>query len=323
MRITPYLFFACLVFSCTSGEPETMEVIIDIDPEFQSYVDEFIDEAAKRGQNIDFSDTGLSVKFSEFDLERANGRCFFQEYRIEIDKADWFSFSPSFRSYLLFHELGHCELRRGHINSKFDDQSWRSIMKGDPFNGIDIRNPVPYFGFRREYYINELFNDNISQPEWATRNFSYNTTLDLENIESITDQSRINSRPGMSIPNYEIEIDFDLRNTEGTITSFEWGVSGSNYFIEVYPGFGFYVGVKDGGQNNFLHYSNNINLFNGSEISKITIRNHDNFEQIFINEEQFFILDPQENLDFVTFDATRGGQRVDTNIRSFRIEGIN
>ena len=40
----------------------------------------------------------------------------------------------------MFHELGHCELRRGHTNGKFSiDESWQSIMKGDPFAGIEGR----------------------------------------------------------------------------------------------------------------------------------------------------------------------------------------
>ena len=299
--------------------------VYDVDPEFEPYVQEFIEEAAKRGRTVDFSDTGLTVKFSDLGLPTANGRCFFANHRIEIDKNDWTSFSPSFRTYLMFHELGHCELRRGHTNGKFNiDESWQSIMKGDPFTGIEGRIPVPFFGFRRDYYIDELFNPNIPVPDWANLSFDFNTSFNKEEVEALEDIGRVSSRPDISDSSYEFEVDFDLIDRQGTITSLEWGAQGKNYFIEIYPDFGFYAGVKDGGKDIFLHYRNNYHLFNGKPIEKITVRSNNGYEQIFINEKQFFILDQQESLDFVSFSATRDDQFVNAFvINNFSVNRIN
>jgi len=322
--LTLILLGFLIVVGCASdGEvPEEMGVI-DIDPEFQVFVDEFVDEAAKRGQTIDFSDTGLSVQFSDLALDGASGRCFFASHQIEIDKADWFSFSPSFRSFLLFHELGHCELRRGHTNEMFDDQSWMSIMKGDPFDGTDIRIPVPYFGFRREYYIDELFNPNTPAPDWARLEFSQDTDLPKEQVDAASDANRINSLPRLSGEDYEIDVEFDLIDDPNVWTTLEWGAQGANYYITIFPGFGFIAGVRDAGIDIPLHYRLNYNVFNGRQIDHITIRRHEDIEQIFVNEEQFFLLDPQERLDFVTLSAVRGDQRIDAfDIQDFSVSRI-
>jgi len=312
MRTQLLLLLGLLIMvGCSSDGEQPMEVIFDIDPEFQSYVDDFVAEGAKRGQTIDFSDTGLTVKFSELALTRADGRCFLASHRVEIDKARWNSFSPAFRTYLMFHELGHCELRRGHTNEAFDDESWKSIMKGDPFQNFEIRRPVPYFGFRREYYIDELFDENITRPEWGSLTFDFDRTdLQTEEVFSLGDINRFNRSPDIAAgEDYEIVVDFDLLTEEGTITKFEWGVLGKNYFIQVFPGFGFYAGVRDEGVDIFLHYSNNITRFNGEVISNITIRRHDGYEQIFINGKQFFLLDTQDELEFIALDALRGDIR--------------
>ena len=113
-------------------------------------------------------------------------------------------------------------------------------------------------------------------------------------------------------------------DAEGTNTFLEWGQNGSNYFIAIYPGFGFYAGVKDGGIDIFLHYRLNYARFNGAPISKITIRRHDGYEQLFVNEEQFFLLGPQERLDFISLSAMRGGQRVNNfEIQDFSLSRIS
>ena len=119
------LFSFILLVSCSGGDG-----LIDVDPEFQIFVDEFVEEAANRGIEIDFSDTGLSVQFSDFALNDLGGFCRLSSHMIEINKEDWFALSPSRRSQLLFHELGHCELRRGHTNDKLTDLSWISLMRG-------------------------------------------------------------------------------------------------------------------------------------------------------------------------------------------------
>lgn len=318
------LLVSIFIGGCSSDEGTPAEMaLINVDPEFQQYVDEFIEEATKRGQDIDFSDTGLTVQFSELALTEANGRCFFASHLIEINKADWVRFSPSFRTYLLFHELGHCELRRGHTNDKFQDQSWMSIMKGSPFIDPEGRIPVPFFGFRRDYYIDELFDPNTPKPDWADKSFNVDTDFPKEQIDAAKNVNRISSFPRLSSDDYEIDLSFELLDQTNVWTTLEWGVQGAQYYMTIFPGFGFIVGVRDSGIDIPLHYRRNYNIFNGRPIENIVIRNHDGFEQIFVNEEQFFVLDGQENLDYITLSATLGDQRVNEfRVNEFTVSRI-
>lgn len=71
---------------------------------------------------------------------------------IQVDRAAWgASDDADFREILIFHELGHCALNRGHNNALFVDNTARSIMNA-------VVNPVlPAYRERRQYYVNELF----------------------------------------------------------------------------------------------------------------------------------------------------------------------
>ena len=155
-----------LFLSCTDAgnETDSPTAVYDVDPTFEPYVQKFIQEGAQRGQNIDFTDSGLRVQFSELALPNSAGFCRLGRYDVEIDKSNWYRFSEQFRSYLLFHELGHCVLNRIHKNDRFADDTWKSIMRGDPFTGIENRFPVAYYGFREEHYLDELFNSQTSDP---------------------------------------------------------------------------------------------------------------------------------------------------------------
>ena len=315
MRSFKLLFFSfILLVSCSDGEG-----LIDVDPEFQVFVDEFVEEAANRGIEIDFRDTGLSVQFSDFALHDIGGFCRLSSHMIEINKEDWFALSPSRRSQLLFHELGHCELRRGHTNDKLTDLSWISLMRGRPFDGIEENLPVPFFGFRRDYYIDELFDPNTPAPDWANISFDPNVDFPKELIDSNSDVNRINSFPQLSDEDYEIDVEFELIESPGIRITLEWGVQGANYYLTIIPGFGFFSGVRDAGLDFPLHYRANYNDFNGRPIEQITIRRHEGFEQIFVNGEQFFLLDVQEGLDFVSLSAVRRDQRLD----NFKIEDFS
>ncbi len=168
-----------LFLSCTDAgnETENPTAVYDVDPTFEPCVQKFIQEGAQRGQNIDFTDSGLRVEFSELALPNSAGFCRLGRYDVEIDKSNWFRFSEQFRSYLLFYELGHCVLNRRHRNDRFADDTWKSIMRGDPFTGIENRFPVAYYGFREKQYLDELFNELVPDPAWSKVNFAYDIQL--------------------------------------------------------------------------------------------------------------------------------------------------
>jgi len=303
------LFISTLVLSCTQENAPIVEgPVYNVDPEFEVYVQEFIAEGAKRGHNIDFSDSGLRIQFSELALDGAAGLCRLGRYDIEIDKANWFQFSERFRAYLLFHELGHCELDRLHRNDKFGDNTWKSILRGDPFTGIENRFPVAYFGFRKDYYLDELFDEGTPAPDWSKVDFKYDEFLDRTEIASAADISRLNEPISDITGDYEFEVSFDLIADPSIRTRLEWGLRGENYFVYIIPDWGYYVGINAEGNDNFLYYSRNINFANDRPIDRITIRRDEGVEKVFVNEEFVFHLDQQQRLDYIQLNAMEGEQ---------------
>lgn len=83
----------------------------DIDPELQVQVDAFVREANARG--IDVSLSGLSVQFANFS-GGASGQCSTNGISREVLVSDVFRGRPNLAFYIVFHELGHCILRREH-----------------------------------------------------------------------------------------------------------------------------------------------------------------------------------------------------------------
>ncbi len=76
---------------------------------------------------------------------------------------------------LIFHEIGHCILGRSHNNEPLpngDPKSimvienqklyWPCIYDIDGNGGPDCNNT-----FKRAYYVDELFDENVQIPDWA------------------------------------------------------------------------------------------------------------------------------------------------------------
>ena len=84
MRHRFLLFSALLLFMSCGGDDAVYEVGADFEP----YVQRFIQEAAKYGHNIDFSDSGLSIVFREAVDKETGGVCR-GNHDIEIERFHW------------------------------------------------------------------------------------------------------------------------------------------------------------------------------------------------------------------------------------------
>lgn len=189
--------------------------IINVHPEFQIYVDRFVEEASKRGKKIDFEDTGLLIQFrSEVDKE-TGGVCK-GNHHIEIELSIWEDLAEFEREGLIFHELGHCELDRRHLNDTLPNGEWRSRMRGAPLP--DGKSAViHYIGDRREYYIDELFDSEVPVPSFATYMPSYHSIVDKDKTPLITELTQVDRFEEMfentKVENFEIEVDVDVYQT--------------------------------------------------------------------------------------------------------------
>lgn len=155
MKTLTFLVFSLVLSSCN---------IIDfndkgfIDPEIKPYVDSFVKEAEARGLYFDVSDLKISFK----DLRQGQqGTTYPTTKKIFIDNnsAGW-KLEPE---VLVFHELGHLYLKLGHDNRMMGLGYYQSIMAnaGDPQYNSDEHY------YRRQYYVDQLFDRQTAIPKWA------------------------------------------------------------------------------------------------------------------------------------------------------------
>ncbi len=231
------IFLISALFIFHSCSKESKEIIID--EAFKPYVDQFIVEAAARGQNIDFSDTGLSLKFEDIFITAGGvcselGNAESGDHKIGISRTVWKQYLPHQRKRLIFHELGHCELNRPHDNAIFPNEEWKSIMRGDPIpSGRELL--VNFTGLREKYYIDELFNARTTSPDWATKTFAYEDVNKAELIleKHIDGEKLFENLDIEESRNFEIEINFEQTNGYG-IAGFRWGQGSENEDMNVY-----------------------------------------------------------------------------------------
>ncbi len=304
-----FLFVQLLSLSFFSCKKDN-EITYDVDPVFEEYVQRFIAEGAARGKNINFDDTGLLIEFSEKIVNDASGYCFLGEHHIVIDKAEWSALTDDQKDFLLFHELGHCELDRRHKNDQFNDDSWKSMMRGDPLLGDQERIPVPYFGFRINYYLDELFNENIAAPDWSTQSFAHNDISESDKTLFIDKQDTprlFESTTGIG-NNFEIDLDIKGINNVPFITELTWGNGTQHFFIRIYKNFGTYIGVQ--------HQSKDQQLFyhpTSGDLDNITVRQNDGITQIFFDEVFLFHFDALPSMSMITLEAKDGNNALVSN----------
>lgn len=145
MRAILFLIFLSVLVGCGRSIP----------PEFQPYVDKFLSDAQAQGR------TGveikyLDIKFGEIGEDGVDGDCetgFLSTPTITIVKRYWDRYPESLREVLLYHELGHCILGRGHRDDQVED--------GYHNRPVSIMNTYllasSYYLPNRADYIRELF----------------------------------------------------------------------------------------------------------------------------------------------------------------------
>ncbi|RMG20066.1 MAG: hypothetical protein D6730_20520 [Bacteroidetes bacterium] len=294
MQITNLIWpICCLLYllglaGCDRPQP------FDVHPDFQPYVDRFIAEGAKRGHDIDFSDTGLSIIFREAVDTETGGVCR-GKHRIEIEKFFWDDLNDFQREGLIFHELGHCELGRGHKNDTLPNGEWASRMRGDPIpQGLSA--VINYTGARRLYYIDELFDPGTPQPDWATFSADYHAfgPADKSLIREISGERR-SFQTTINLPssaNFEVEFELDIGLTESW-AGVQWGGNEFDNSIRLLHTATKRFLIDSGNQvwgtmREIKHFGKIRPGFN-----KWTIRKLDDQYHIFLNEEFIYWFDYQ------------------------------
>jgi len=177
MKLSIYLFTIFIILLLTScGDPHEYSV----DPAFTKYVQRFEQEAAKRGKDFKLQTEGLIIEFAKLKNDQA-GLCHYEKpIRIEVDSVYWKKISTvagadMMKEDLLFHELGHGILGRKHLNTILENGDWKSMMCGG--DKVDNRPwNINYRRMRRDYYVDELFNESTPTPLFTSLELLVDTT---------------------------------------------------------------------------------------------------------------------------------------------------
>jgi hypothetical protein len=300
IKYTIYMFlgFLMLTFPSCGLDDETMDnATIDVAAEFQRFVDLFIEEGAKRGFEVDFSDTGLSIQYGTLP-EDAAGVCSelgdgnSGSHQIRIRKLYWESLTEIQKERLIFHELGHCELNRPHDNQVFSNGDWKSIMRGAPLPA-DKTPIVNYTGTRRDYYIDELFQPDTGVPSWLNFSVPYNSVDSsrkslIYEVSNVSQFQEITTLTGNE--NFEIEIELEVFSGL-QFAGIQWAGPDINNSLHFYLYNGKEIHIASGQQlfgiMHVFDYPSNI----AYKKNKFTVRRDDDLYLLYYNEQFLYWID--------------------------------
>lgn len=145
------LLLSLLLLSACSKQNVDPRTIHGVDSKLATYRDNYI---AYKGSPLAY-DIPMQFVAQVFPIVGMCTRWSNGYRQIEIDPVYWASQDEGQRLQLVFHELGHCDLNRGHISEVRDN--------GFP---VSFMNPYTfwYSPLDLSYYINELLTDSSTNP---------------------------------------------------------------------------------------------------------------------------------------------------------------
>jgi len=202
------------------------EYIQKFPSELEPYVEEFILQANLHGLHMNLEDYNFEIKFGDIDDIHVAGSCNRVENLIIIDYLLWERKDEQEKEWLIFHELGHCLLDRGHRNEKTQSFECMSIMKGVE---EDFECSSNLYSQRwRNYYIDELFDERTPFPDWYLDNQKYTNEFTKNQFsilikDTLVEQIEFDSILFENYDRYLIEIEFGNWNTQENLVQINLG----------------------------------------------------------------------------------------------------
>lgn len=165
-----------LMFFLGCSKEDDFKPVYNVPDNLQVFVDSFVSEASSRG--FTFEINNLIVEYDESLSSPFCGQCnssapndeVQKEIKINPNIVCWFSDQE--QEAFFFHELGHCFLRRPHDDSLLPNGDPKSMMVT---SNLTVYAPCIYAVdneacnniYKRDYYLDELFDENTPVPDWA------------------------------------------------------------------------------------------------------------------------------------------------------------
>lgn len=178
MRLLPLLTLLILtgLTGCHSAQPPEPEPVqYSVPADVEPFLQAFRDEAKKRNNPI--STANLIVTFGTLQREDFCGQCTLEPGKtpritLNNDPLCWQQANQQERECLVFHELGHCLLKRAHKADRFPKEMYVSLMNPDDISVYaTCRYPIGSDACdkrtRRDYYVDELFDARTPPPAWG------------------------------------------------------------------------------------------------------------------------------------------------------------
>ena len=155
-----YTILIGLLCSCDKKEANLLQLTIyeGVTPELWYFFLKFEVEAKKRGQTIDLRILNIKGSIEKIYTDGVVGLCShsaIKDKEIIIDENFWNRSSDFEREAIIFHELGHCALERGHEDSTLDNGMCKSLMR----SGFSPCLTFYQKSSQQDYYLDELFSN--------------------------------------------------------------------------------------------------------------------------------------------------------------------
>jgi len=189
--------------------------------ELRPFYDNFIEEMNTRG--LDLGDIPINLDFSNSLPQGYCGRGYFDQNinaaRVEIVPDCWGDRPYIEKEGLMFHELGHALLGRGHTFGSLPNGSRKSIMctgpTCSPFTTYNIHQTQ-----QRSYYLDELINEDIAVPDWASAKI-YSGLLQHDSFTETEDWEN----GVLTLTGNENSFDYFISNSEYTSPPYALGIT--------------------------------------------------------------------------------------------------
>jgi len=141
--------------------------------EVQTYLDNFVEEAALRGYDFKAQVDSLEIVFQDSIVYDNKEYCGYVPLTTEgwygktvlfaSNSPCWWNENKADREALVFHELGHAILERTHNDARLSNGAWQSIMASSFTTSSLYGGKI---ADRRTYYMDELFDPSTPEPDW-------------------------------------------------------------------------------------------------------------------------------------------------------------